>query len=115
MKWFKLEGYLILKSSQNRYHVVFNRQISMPENMRIMSWIALQSHNLGLHKWFLMQCIMKSSTLRVSNKRENLHLESFFDLVNKTNKSVNSLKIGIQENTQEIRERPRFQSVLGRF
>jgi len=90
MKWFKLEGYIILRSSLNNYHVVFNRRVSLEENMRIVAWVALQSNNPMLEKWFLMQCIKEGSTLRVSPKldkgsprivfrhgKENGQIESF--------------------------------------
>ncbi len=70
MKWFKLKGFMILKSSEKHYHVVFDRVVSWSENMRIVAWIALQSHNRGLAKWFQMQCIKGCSTLRVSVKQE---------------------------------------------
>ena len=70
MKWFKLEGYIILKSSLNNYHVVFNRKVSWKENMHIVGWVALLSDNPMLQKWLLMQCIKEGSTLRVSPKRE---------------------------------------------
>jgi hypothetical protein len=70
MKWFRLRGFLILKSSKNCYHVVFDRAVSWSENMRVVAWVALQSRNKGLAKWFLMQCIKGCSTLRVSPKRE---------------------------------------------
>ncbi len=70
MKWFKLEGFIILKSSKNSYHVVFNRPVSWSENMRIVAWLSLLSGNKKLKKYFLMQCIKESSTLRVSNKGE---------------------------------------------
>jgi hypothetical protein len=70
MKWFKLEGYMILKSSKCCYHAVFNRVVSWSENMHIVAWVALQSHKKELQKWLLMQCIKQSSTLRVSSKRE---------------------------------------------
>ena len=70
LRWFKLQGFIILKSSKNRYHVMFNRIVSWTENMRIVAWVALLSHNKGLAKWFLMQCIKGCSTLRVSSKRE---------------------------------------------
>lgn len=69
MRWFKLGGYIILKSTKNCYHVVFNQKVSWSENNCIVAWIAIQSHNNGLIKWHLMQCIKQSSTLRVSNKR----------------------------------------------
>lgn len=70
MKWFRLRGFLILKSSKNCYHVVFDREVSWTQNMRVVAWVALLSHNKGLAKWFLMQCIKGCSTLRVSFKRE---------------------------------------------
>jgi len=70
MKWFELEGFLILKSSKNCYHVVFNRESSWKQNMHIVAWVSLLSQNQGLHKWFLMQCIKESSTLRMSSKKD---------------------------------------------
>lgn len=68
MRWFKLEGFIILESSENHYHVVFNRKVTWSENMRIVAWIALLSNNPMLQKWFIMQCIKEGSTLRVSPK-----------------------------------------------
>jgi hypothetical protein len=50
MKWFKLEGFIILKSSKNCYHVVFNRKVSWTENMKIVAWVSLQSHKEKLNK-----------------------------------------------------------------
>jgi hypothetical protein len=70
MKWFRLRGFLILKSSKNCYHVVFDREVSWTQNMRAVAWVALLSHNRGLARWSLMQCIKGCSTLRVSFKRE---------------------------------------------
>ena len=70
VRWFKLQGFIILKSSENRYHVVFDRVVSWADNMRVVAWVALLSHNKSLAKWFLMQCIKGCSTLRVSPKRE---------------------------------------------
>ena len=70
MKWFRLQGYLILKSSPNNYHVVFNRKVTWKENMRIVTWVVLHSKNLMLLKWFIMQCIKQGSTLRISPKRD---------------------------------------------
>jgi len=68
MKWFKLEGFIILKSSENNYHAVFNRKVSWSENMRIVAWASLLSHNKKLLEWLQMQCIKEGSTLRVSPK-----------------------------------------------
>ena len=70
LKWFKLGGYIILKSSKNCYHVVFNRKVSWKENMHIVAWVGLLSNNPMLQKWLLMQCIKEGSTLRVSPKSE---------------------------------------------
>lgn len=70
MKHFRLGGYIILKSSRDHYHVVFNRTVDWERNTQIMAWVALLSRNAGLKKWALMQCIKRSSTLRVSSKQE---------------------------------------------
>lgn len=70
MKWFKLKGFLILKSSEGCYHVIFDREVTWSENMRIVAWVALLSGLGKLKTWFLMQCIKESSTLRVSPKKE---------------------------------------------
>jgi hypothetical protein len=72
MKWFRLRGFIILKSSKNHYHVVFDRSVTWKKNVHIMSWVCLESKNKGLIKWFLMQCIKESSTLRVSRKKGKL-------------------------------------------
>ena len=70
MNWFKLWGFLILKSSERCYHVVFDRPVSWSENMHVVAWVALHSHNRGLNTWHKMQCIKEASTLRVSPKGE---------------------------------------------
>lgn len=70
MNWHKLGGFLILKSSEGCYHVVFDRSVSWSENMRVMAWVALLSRNEGLRRFQMMQCIKESSTLRVSPKKE---------------------------------------------
>jgi hypothetical protein len=70
MKWFKLKGFIILKSSKNSYHVVFDKKVSWKDNVKIMAWVSLLSQNKALTKWFIMQCIKEGSTLRVSAKKE---------------------------------------------
>jgi hypothetical protein len=70
MKWFRLKGFIILESSENHYHVVFNRKVSWSENMHRVAWVSLLSHNPMLEKWFLMQAIKEGSTLRVSPKTD---------------------------------------------
>ena len=69
MKWFKLRGFIILKSSKNHYHVLFDGSVTWKKNLHVMAWVCLESKNEGLKRWFLMQCIKESSTLRVSNKK----------------------------------------------
>ena len=70
VKRFSLEGYLILRSSKNNYHVVFDREVDWSENVSIMSWVVLTNKKPKLLKRFLLQCIRKASTLRVSSKRD---------------------------------------------
>ena len=70
MNWFELEGFIILRSSKYCYHVVFNRTVSWSENVMIMAWVAMESQNLNLKDYALMQCIKMPSALRVSSKKE---------------------------------------------
>ena len=70
MNWFSLGGFLILKSSERCYHVIFNKTVDWAHNMKIVAWVALLSKNEGLRRYHLMQCIKMSSTLRVSPKGE---------------------------------------------
>lgn len=69
-KQFHLGGFVLLKSSNNHYHAVFDRMVSWVENLEIMAWTALLTHELSPLKYFQMQCIKRSATLRVSTKRE---------------------------------------------
>lgn len=83
--WFKLGGFIIFQSSiknyvvkrkgrifycfkKGSYHVIFNRPVDWAENVRIMNWVALESGNEGLRKYVIMQCIKRTSTLRISPK-----------------------------------------------
>lgn len=70
MKRFSLKGFVILKSSDKNYHVVFDRKVSWKENVKIMAWASLLINNGMLQKWFVMQCIKEGSTLRMSPKGE---------------------------------------------
>ena len=70
LKHFDLCGFLILKSSKNHYHVIFNRKVDWAENMSIVAWVSLQSNNQNMLRYLRMQCIKKASTLRVGPKGE---------------------------------------------
>jgi hypothetical protein len=70
MEHFELEGFIILKSSEESYHVIYDRPVSWAENMKILAWVSLLSHNEALTKYLQMQCIKKSSALRISPKLE---------------------------------------------
>jgi hypothetical protein len=86
MKWFKLKGFIILKSSKNSsYHVVFNKKVSWKRNMHIVAWVCLLSQHKALTKWFLMQCIKEGSTLRVSAKKEKPEPRIVFRFGSQTN------------------------------
>ncbi len=69
-RWFRLRGFIILKSSNSRYHVVFDRKVTWSMNVKIMGWACLLTKHKGLTRWFIMQCIKQGSTLRVSPKKE---------------------------------------------
>ena len=68
MNWFRLKGFLVLKSSRKHYHIIFDRTVDWTENMAVVAWVCRESKHQGLWKWFLLQCIKKESTLRVSPK-----------------------------------------------
>ena len=70
MHFFDLEGFLILKSSQGNYHVVFDRKVTWIENMSIVASIAIQTKHEGLKKWFLLQARKKANNLRIGPKGE---------------------------------------------
>ncbi|MEM2465641.1 MAG: hypothetical protein QXL85_08585 [Candidatus Bathyarchaeia archaeon] len=72
LKRFRLGGYVILESSPNNYHVVFDRPFRYwSETARVMAWIAIMSNNPNVKDWVLMQEIKEASTLRVSPKPTN--------------------------------------------
>jgi hypothetical protein len=68
LKRFRLRGYIILKSSEKHYHIVFDRRVSWSKNTAIVGWVAVCSRNSKLKDWLAMQCIKESSTLRVAPK-----------------------------------------------
>jgi hypothetical protein len=87
LNWFKLDGFIILRSSQKTYvvkkkgevfyryikasyHIIFDRPVKWNLNVRIMNWVALESGNFGLQRYVRMQCIKRSSTVRISPKEK---------------------------------------------
>jgi hypothetical protein len=70
-RWFKLQGFIIARSSSGNYHVVFNRPVSWTLNTSIMAWTCLETKfHKHLTRWFIMQCIKQASTLRCGRKGE---------------------------------------------
>jgi hypothetical protein len=85
LNWFKMQGFIILKSSMKNYVVkqkrkivyslkkcsylvIFNRKVTWASNVKIMNWAHLESGNLNLQKYVTMQCIKGTSTVRISSK-----------------------------------------------
>ena len=84
--WFKLEGFIILRSSikeyivkkkgkvvyrylKGSYLVIFDRPVRWATNVKIMNWVALESGNENLRRYVRMQCIKQTSTVRISVKK----------------------------------------------
>lgn len=65
MKRFRLDGFIILRSSKKHYHVVFDRHVSWEDNLSVVGWVAVLPRSVAMFRWLAMQCIKKSSTLRV--------------------------------------------------
>jgi len=68
MEHFKLEGFIILKSSNKHYHVVFDKPKRWSEVISIIAWIGIIAKNENVWKWVCMQAIKKFCTLRVGPK-----------------------------------------------
>lgn len=88
LNWFGLDGAILLESSkkeyvakkrgsrgkvtyryiERNYLAVFDRPVSWIDNVAIMNWIALESKSENLKLWVRMQCVKKSSTIRLSPK-----------------------------------------------
>ena len=58
----KLQGYLLLKSSKNHYHVVFNRYLTWKKTLQILVGIYI------CRMWMLWQIKKGEITLRISTK-----------------------------------------------
>lgn len=86
-KRYNLDGFIILQSSTTNhkienadysktvyrfrtysYHIVFNRKVSESENRSIIAWLCMYLKDENLTKWFLMQCIKQTTTLRIGFK-----------------------------------------------
>jgi hypothetical protein len=71
LKRFRLEGFIILKSSPKHYHVVFDKPKRWSDVLKIISWVGIMANNMNVWKWVCMQAIKKYCTLRVSPKLVN--------------------------------------------
>jgi len=88
-KRYDLDGFIIFRSSTTThkienadysktvfryrthgYHIVFNREVSEKENHSIIAWLCMYLKDENLTKWFLMQCIKQTITLRTGFKRK---------------------------------------------
>ncbi|MEM4846910.1 MAG: hypothetical protein QW794_04035 [Thermosphaera sp.] len=71
MKKFKLEGFAVVMSSKNNYHVVFNKLCKRyPKCIKIMAWLALNVNTIEAYKYLCLQIIKQAATLRLSKKAE---------------------------------------------
>jgi len=70
MKKFRMKDFVVLESSMNHYHVVFDRPVSWSKNVKIVAWVALEAKHRRLTEWLTMQCIKEGSTLRVTAKKQ---------------------------------------------
>ncbi|MEM2999766.1 MAG: hypothetical protein QXX34_04485 [Candidatus Bathyarchaeia archaeon] len=68
VKRFRLGGFLILKSSEKHYHLVFDKPCRWSKVFRVISWIAIMSRQPEAWKYVCMQAIKGCCTLQVSPK-----------------------------------------------
>jgi FMN phosphatase YigB (HAD superfamily) len=73
-KRFRLKGYLIARSSENNYHVVFNRYLTWKKTLEYLFKIVWRYHyhehgmKPSLTYWAILQACKGSETLRISKK-----------------------------------------------
>lgn len=71
---FQLEGFLIAKSSELNYHVIFNKFMDWDDVLEILFKIVWGYHYYGhgehphLTNWAILQVIKQSITLRIGTK-----------------------------------------------
>lgn len=88
MEYYHLGGYVILESSKNHYHAIFDKYVSQLTRISITGWICIVGLKCGMiglewdkehtreyarsrieaMKWAIMQDIKRGPTLRFSNK-----------------------------------------------
>ena len=73
MERFRLEGFIILKSSSKHYHLVFDKPKRWSSVQKIIASIGINSNNPEVWKWVCMQVRKGFCTLRVSPKPLNPH------------------------------------------
>jgi len=74
MEKFRLNGFIILKSSPKHYHVVFDKPMRYWSSvLKVIAWMGIVGNNRNLWKWMCMQAIKGYCTLRVSPKPINSH------------------------------------------
>jgi hypothetical protein len=66
--WFKLNGFLIMRSSVNSCHVIFDKFVDWATNVSVMNSIAIQFDNEDFRSYVRLQCRKGQSTLRVGTK-----------------------------------------------
>ena len=103
MNWFRLEGFIIFKSSEKNYpveldgdivfkynyknyHVVFNHTVSWRKNVHIMAWVAMESQIPKLKDYVLMQCIKKAQPSEFHLREISLLQELCTAMASKTKK-----------------------------
>ena len=75
VKRFKLEGFLVVRSSENNYHIIFNRYLSWKKTIEYLFKIVWLYHyhkhgdKSHLTFWAILQACKGSSTLRISKKK----------------------------------------------
>lgn len=74
LKEFKLQGFIIMKSSKNNYHVIFDKVLKWKSVVSILSAIMydfyFEKHDEKPHltKWIIQQFIKCSETVRLNEK-----------------------------------------------
>lgn len=70
LKTFKLQGYLIIESSKNHYHVIFNKRLSYKNALQVLAWVSLEVNKIEVYRYIMQQLLKDETTLRLTKKRK---------------------------------------------
>lgn len=110
LKWFRLDGFVILRSSMKEYVVknkgkvfyrylkgsylvIFDKPVKWETNVKVMNWVALESGNVNLQNMSVCNALNKLQQLEFQIRKRSLFLKLFLGLGLKIDKLRSILRL----------------------